>query len=134
MIVAALCSSIRRSGTRRWKGNSVSTMNDDDAEARLAEIRRRLDRIDHCIAESIGERFEAVRQVGELKRATGIPMMQLGRVDAVMSRATRLEDNFNIPTGTLTAIFSTLIADACRLEDEIIGKHFIRPAPGKDLP
>ncbi|GAB3501137.1 isochorismate pyruvate lyase [Amycolatopsis cihanbeyliensis] len=104
------------------KGNSVSTMNDENANIRLAEIRQRLDGIDRRIAESVGDRFEAVRQVGELKRATGIPMMQKGRVDAVVSRATQFEADYNIPAGTLTAIFSTLVAEACRLEDGIIGQ------------
>lgn len=105
------------------KGNSVSTMSDETTEGRLAEIRQRLDGIDRRIAEGISDRFEAVRQVGELKRATGIPMMQQGRVDAVFARAAQFEAEYNIPEGALKAIFSTLVAEACRLEDDIIARN-----------
>jgi 4-amino-4-deoxychorismate mutase len=104
------------------KGELVSTMNGKDANDRLVEIRQALDEIDRRIAESISDRFDAVRQIGQLKRMTGIPMMQKSRVETVFSRATQFEADYNIPAGTLTAIFSTLVAEACRLEDGIIAQ------------
>lgn len=90
----------------------------DGAEA-LADLRSRLDHVDRTIATAVAERFRLVRSVGELKRASGIAVMQEARVGLVLDRAAQSETELDIPAGTLTTLFAALIEESCRLEEAI---------------
>ncbi|HEU4905008.1 MAG TPA: chorismate mutase [Solirubrobacterales bacterium] len=86
----------------------------------LEPHRRRLDRLDDEIAGLLGERFEICREIARYKRASGIPMMQPHRVDAVRERYLARGAEAKLPERFSADLFELLIAATCREEDELM--------------
>jgi chorismate mutase len=95
-------------------------LNEDDQVSDLNECRHRIDALDLQIVSLLGERFQICRVVAGYKRAHGIPMMQSGRVDQVKERVAAMAEENAIDPQLMREIYTLIIADACRLEDEII--------------
>ncbi len=87
----------------------------------LSEYRSQIDAIDEQLIELLGRRFEVCRRVAEHKRSEGIPMMQPGRVELVLARAGQRGERHGVPGRFARSLYELIIAEACRLEDEIIG-------------
>ena len=58
-----------------------------DAEARMGRLRTEIERIDREIVALIGARARIAREVGPLKRARGMPLLDPPREAAVVRRA-----------------------------------------------
>ena len=87
---------------------------------KLSIFRKKLDELDETLMEILARRFEICRQVARYKADEKIPMMQPSRVAQVKVRAGQralaagLTERFGIE------LYSLIIDEACRLEDEII--------------
>jgi chorismate mutase-like protein len=91
------------------------------AEQRLSELRAELDRIDCQVLETIRARLDCCRRIGLLKRDAAIPMMQPHRIGIVQQRAADFAAAHGLSAPFLRSIYDLVIAETCRLEDEIIG-------------
>ena len=86
----------------------------------LDEFRHQIDDLDRQLVDLVGRRYEICRQVAELKRTQGIPMMQSGRVEQVKARVAELGARRGVNPDLLRQLYALIIGEACRLEDEII--------------
>jgi chorismate mutase len=88
----------------------------------LEQFRQEIDTLDAQIIEALGKRFEVCRQVAHFKKAEGIPMMQPGRVEEVKKRRQDLGTEQGITPDFMLDLYSLIIQESCRMEDEIIEK------------
>lgn len=86
----------------------------------LSEYRRRIDDIDGKLVVLLAERLDICRQVAEYKRAHDIAMMQSGRVGEVKDRVASSGAEHGVSPQLMRELYGLIIAEACRLEDEII--------------
>ncbi|WP_072801782.1 chorismate mutase [Rhodococcoides yunnanense] len=91
-----------------------------DIDNRLRSLRDELDEIDRRLLESIRDRIDVCARVAHVKRAFDIPMMQPARVGVVQERARVFARAHDLSEEFLVSVYSTLIAEACRVEDAII--------------
>ena len=87
---------------------------------RLEELRSRLDDLDERLLEVLARRFDVCREVALHKAEANIPMMQPGRVSEVKRRAVRNGQSRGLAEGFTVALYELVIAEACRIEDEIL--------------
>lgn len=87
----------------------------------LEEFRAQLDQLDAQIVDLLASRFDVCRNVARYKKEWGIPMMQPARVQAVKQRAAERARLAGVNEEFMVALYTAIIAEACRLEDDIIG-------------
>lgn len=86
----------------------------------LNQFRQEIDILDTQIIEALGKRFEVCRQVAHFKKAENIPMMQPARVEEVKKRRQELGIKHSIDADFMLKLYSLIIQESCRIEDEII--------------
>jgi len=86
----------------------------------LSNFRTALDHIDAQLIELLGQRFEVCRKVADFKRQNEVPMMQPGRVKEVLRRNAELAESHSVNPDFVQELYTLVIGEACRLEDEII--------------
>lgn len=89
----------------------------------LRPFRTDIDTIDEKIIRLLGQRYAICRKVGNFKKENDIPMMQSGRVDAVKERCAALGAEHGVDPDFVRELYSLIIEESCRIEDEIIGKR-----------
>ncbi|HXE46182.1 MAG TPA: chorismate mutase [Conexibacter sp.] len=87
----------------------------------LASLRERIDRVDEQLLNALAERVAICREVADHKREQGIPMMQPERVAAVADRWAELGAERKLDADFARAMAHAVVAEGCRVEDEIIG-------------
>jgi chorismate mutase-like protein len=95
----------------------------DEIQDALCSCRDRLDACDARLLECIRERFSIIMEVGEIKREKNIPVMQEGRVNAVVTRARAFAVDHGLSPDAMEEVYRLLIAEACRLEAVAIQMH-----------
>lgn len=53
-------------------------------EARLAKLRKQIDKVDRKMMEALAKRFRIVDEIGKLKRANNLPVIQKSRMNAML--------------------------------------------------
>jgi len=86
----------------------------------LAGMRAEIDQLDRLLLDTVRRRLSVVRRVAEHKLERRIPMLAQHRLDAVHERAARYAAEHGISAAFLRRLFDVLVAETCRLEDEII--------------
>jgi len=86
----------------------------------LEGFRQEIDALDYQIIEALAKRFEVAKRVADFKKQQGIPMMQPDRVEAVKRRRRELGMQHGLDGGFMVALYSLIIQETCRIEDEII--------------
>jgi 4-amino-4-deoxychorismate mutase len=92
----------------------------DESDGKLSSLRGELDAIDRRLLETIKDRLDVCARVAHVKRDFDIPMMQPGRVGLVQERAREFARANDLSEDFLVSVYSSLIAEACRVEDAII--------------
>ena len=88
----------------------------------LTDFRKSLDQIDARLIELLAQRFEVCREVAKYKKLNKVPMMQPDRVKAVQERCAELAKSHSVSPDFAREMYALIIGEACRLEDEIIGR------------
>jgi 4-amino-4-deoxychorismate mutase len=83
----------------------------------LEDYRREVDAIDRDLVATLSRRM---RLCEEFKRRNDIPMMQHGRVAAVLANGARLANQHGIAPLLVTRIYELIIEESCRVETVII--------------
>jgi chorismate mutase-like protein len=86
----------------------------------LDELRKKVDALDSELVRALGQRLEVCRKVALLKRQQGLPMMQPQRVAFVKQRCAQLGVAHGLNEAFVQALYTLIIDEACRLEDEIM--------------
>ncbi len=104
-----------------------------DVEAALQHHREKIDEIDEQLVDLLGQRYNVCRQVGEYKRANGLPMMQSSRVHAVTERSAAIGAEHSLEPSFVRTLYKLIIDEACRLEENIISERSEerRPEPSR---
>ncbi|MFI8565975.1 chorismate mutase family protein [Rhodococcus sp. NPDC078407] len=97
-------------------------------EQKLSDLRRELDGIDEVLRAAIRDRIDVCVRVAHVKREHDIPMMQPGRVGLVTERAREFASANGLSPDFLEELYRSMIAEACRVEDLIIGSATSGPA------
>ena len=97
-------------------------VNSDTALADLEHLRTRIDDLDSKLVTILAERLEVCSEVAVLKARDDIPMMQPGRVDAVVRRCREMGAPRGLRPEFLDSLYRTIIAETCTLEDDIIAR------------
>jgi len=87
----------------------------------LQEFRARIDDLDGRLLDVLARRFEVCREIAAHKGAAHVPMMQPGRVAEVKRRAIENGRARGLAEAFLASLYDLVIAEACRIEDEILG-------------
>ncbi|WP_219910101.1 chorismate mutase family protein [Variovorax sp. WS11] len=95
--------------------------NSGDAEIALQALREELDQIDMRLLRVVRDRLECCGRIGHHKRQHGVPMMQPARIGVVQQRAATFAQAHGVNADFLRSLYELIIAETCRLEDEIIG-------------
>ena len=93
----------------------------DTETPELTQLRDEIDRVNDSLLALLLERADLCRRVAEHKRDRGIPMMQQGRLDALRTKIREFADGHGTDPTYFEDVFDVIIAEACRLENEIIG-------------
>lgn len=87
----------------------------------LGALRARLDDTDKRLLDTLGERISCCIQIAEVKRQSGVPMMQSHRVGLVHQNAARYGAEQGISQDFLRRLYEVIIEETCRVEDLVIG-------------
>lgn len=88
----------------------------------LDRARQEIDALDAQIMALIGRRLEICRGVAAYKAEHDMPMMQPARVAAVKQRCADLGKHHGVAEPFTHALYTLIIGEACRLEDDIIAR------------
>ncbi len=88
---------------------------------KLFLFRSQIDIIDELLIDLVSRRIAICKEVAHYKKGNAIPMMQAARVEAVLERAEMRASRCGLAPGLATELYKSIIQEACRLEDEIIG-------------
>lgn len=83
--------------------------NDGDAVSRrLAELREKIDIVDERIVDALGDRLAVCREIGRLKRETGMQVRQQDRWDKLMETVLAKASMLDIPESMIRSIFDEI--------------------------
>lgn len=95
---------------------------DKEFSDKLAELRKKIDKIDDQIIQKMAERMQIVQKIGEFKRDNGVTILQVSRWDEIMhkrsafAKALKLDLNF---TGKLLELIHS---ESIRRQTEIMNE------------
>ena len=98
-------------------------MTDTTHTPELERLRSEIDLVNDGLLELLLKRTELCRHVAECKRDHGIPMLQQDRLDALRTKVQEFAKEHGIDSTHFEEIFDLVTAEACRLENEIIGAN-----------
>jgi chorismate mutase len=109
--------------TSAAQSGSTAPAGSSNAEAQqiLQALRVELDGLDKTLLETLRQRLDCCCRIGLHKRDHAIPMMQPHRIGVVQERAAAFAAEHGMSPVLLRALYERIIAETCRLEDEIIG-------------
>ena len=96
-----------------WVAGPVSDSEPRQTVEGLAALRTRIEQIDRDLIDLIAERAEIAREVGELKRQLGLPVLDPSREAAVVRRAGTLAREAGLPDEDVRYLFWHLVG-LCR--------------------
>jgi 4-amino-4-deoxychorismate mutase len=112
------------STTAAASGDASSTpgCGNGNAERILQQLRDELDGLDRTLLEALQRRLDCCCRIGLHKRDHAIPMMQPQRIGVVQARAAAFAAEHGVSPAFLRSLYELIIAETCRLEDEIISE------------
>jgi len=93
----------------------------------FARQRERIDRIDRQVIDLLNRRAEAARDIGEIKKARGIEVVDPARERQVLERVATLNPG-PFPDEALRAIYREIFAASHQLEEPLTAAYFGPPA------
>ncbi len=86
----------------------------------LKPYRRKIDDLDRQIIGLLKQRYDVIREVGELKAKQAIDPVIQSRVDEVRENAARMASEQGLDADFIRHLYAQLIEHSCNLEEEII--------------
>jgi 4-amino-4-deoxychorismate mutase len=87
----------------------------------LQALRERLDDVDRLLLETLRRRIDCCRNIADVKRRLGVPMMQPHRIDVVQNRAARYAAENDVDGDFLRRLYDLIIEETCRVEALVMG-------------
>lgn len=89
------------------------------ADEIFKEHRQRIDALDEQIVSALAERFDIVREVGNIKAEKNIPVVQSVRAESVKQRAARLAEEKGLDATLVRHIYTLMIDHAHVIENDL---------------
>jgi chorismate mutase-like protein len=86
----------------------------------LKPYRRKIDDLDRQIIDLLKQRYDVIREVGNLKAREGIQSFLQDRVDEVRENAAKMAAARGLDEDFIRTLYAQLIQHSCDLEEEII--------------
>jgi chorismate mutase/prephenate dehydrogenase len=103
-------------------------MNDDGRDREeLEALRRRIDAADAALVELLAERRRVVEQVGELKRARGLPLYHPAREEDLISRRRGQGEAAGLDPDLVEDVFRRLLRSSRVAQSRSLAYHGVRP-------
>jgi len=99
----------------------------------LEDFRREIDAVDDELLAVLAKRFAIVRRVAAFKGPRGIPAVIPERIEAVRESCARRGPQLGLDADFLRVLYSLIIDEACRLEEELIAGQ-TDPEPSQAAP
>jgi chorismate mutase len=103
---------------RAVKADVAASSDGLDAAAELRRVRGEIERIDRGIVDLIAERVALARQVGPLKQALGMPILDPPREAAIVRRASELAREAGLSDEDVRYVFWHLVGLSRRVQLE----------------
>lgn len=87
------------------------------AEDRLERLRRRIRHLDSALLGLVAERIELAREVGQEKRARGVPLRDFEVERRVLERAAASAAELGVEVGLARELMRSLIDESCRVQE-----------------
>lgn len=91
-------------------------MSDPKSGRSLSELRAEIEIVDAELIDLVARRMRLVREVGQVKRATGQPVTDPAREAAVVARASALARDAGLPEDEVRALYWRVMAMARRVQ------------------
>lgn len=85
--------------------------------AELDELRQRVEALDYAILGAISARLDAVRRIGELKKAAGVPLRDWRREREVIRRAEETADALGVSKLLAREVMRSVIQESCTIQE-----------------
>jgi chorismate mutase-like protein len=95
----------------------------------LEECRREIDVLDEALLSMLARRFRFCAIIAAYKCDRGIPMLQPARAAAVLMRVRGVACDYGISADFAEALFAQIMAESCRLGEQIIAGSCPAEAP-----
>ncbi|MFD4366088.1 chorismate mutase [Rhodococcus sp. NPDC058521] len=92
----------------------------DAARRELERLRSELDAVDSRLLDAVRERLDLCSRIGHLKSVADIAVVQPKRMEQVHERARDFALRNDLSPEFFDALYDILIAETCRLEEQII--------------
>jgi chorismate mutase len=93
--------------------------NAKETEMTIGDHRRRVDEVDRELVRLLNRRAQMTIQLGQLKKAAGLPARDEAREDTILRHVRRLNAG-PLDDGALTAIFRAILDESRRVTSEMI--------------
>ncbi|GMU64928.1 MAG: hypothetical protein AMXMBFR36_12020 [Acidobacteriota bacterium] len=87
------------------------------AEDRLDRLRRRIRHLDAALLGLVAERIELAREVGQEKRARGVPLRDFEVERRVLERAAESAGELGVESSLARELMRSLIEESCRVQE-----------------
>ena len=88
----------------------------------LEKLRKKIDKADHELLRALAFRFSAVRSIGLLKKANGIPIRQSARWKEVVRDRLKLAKKMGLSGDLADKIFTAIHREAIRTQRKLSSK------------
>ena len=104
------------------KGLSVRRPDAEEGDYRssIAGLRSRIDDVDGGILKLLGDRMELSRRIGVTKRSHGVSILQASRWDEVLSRCSRMAEEYGLDEDMVRRIFGIIHEASVREQDKVM--------------
>lgn len=100
--------------------NSNRASTGDAARRELERLRSELDAVDSRLLDAVRERLDVCSRIGHLKSESDIAVVQPKRMEQVHERARDFARRHDLSPEFFDTLYDILIAETCRLEEQII--------------
>ena len=111
-----------RIAPREWAGGA------DGVSMDLAEWRKKIDAIDRELVRLLNERARCVSEIGEIKRAAGLPIQESSREQKVFENVVSANQG-PLDNDELRRVFERIMAEGKDLQRRLMDKTKSEPRP-----
>jgi chorismate mutase len=97
-----------------------STSADSDCQQQLGELRETIDQLDLDLLSVLARRMDVVEQIGRIKKANGLTVLQAGRWDQIVRRMHQAGSERGLSEGFIDTVFRAIHEEAINKQQRIL--------------
>jgi chorismate mutase len=89
------------------------------AEKKLSQLRKQIDRADRQLMKALGVRLATVKKIGHIKIAQGLPLLQKARWNEVMAERLKIAKRVGLAQEFTHALYELIHQEALRIQNKL---------------